>query len=443
MFAVAAIASCDDKEGTDKQLDSLWLDGGSTHHVTHRKEMLYHCEASPVRSVLGAGGECHEVHCCGRLLLSGPNGGKVILSDVLCVPSFHVNLVSETQLMRHGVTIFKADGQAVLTDVDGCVFMKGHIVSQLCELDHKLVPPPQEGLARSYAATLSWDVYHQRLGHPSMEATKKLLRSNAASVCTMTAYHLMSLRMIAKLATQQNRREQVSTSLRQEQQNLLNSYIQTYWVLSKCPAWEGISNVATLLDDFSGYGEVFCMKDKKSVQVELIEAIVRFQRQSGYQCKGIRTDRGKEYMGKLSVFLRRKGIIHERSTAYTPEQNGLAERYNRTLIERTRALLLHQNLPTMLWGDAMSTAAYLLNYIPKRDSDETPWESFFGKKPSVSHLRTFGCQEYVHLPTNLRDNKTDAVSQQALFIGYAQNCKAWRLNDTECTRLPFPEPRGS
>jgi hypothetical protein len=99
--------------------------------VTHRRDLLYHCEARPVRSVLVAGSECHEVKCCGKLLLSGPNGSRVILSEVLYVPSFHVNLVSETQLMRRGVTIFKAYGQAVLTGVHGCVFMMGYAYAWL------------------------------------------------------------------------------------------------------------------------------------------------------------------------------------------------------------------------------------------------------------------------------------------------------------------------
>jgi transposase InsO family protein len=156
------------------------------------------------------------------------------------------------------------------------------------------------------------------------------------------------------------------------------------------------------------------MKNKKSVQDALIQAIPRFQRQSGHKCQIIRTDRGKRVMGKLSELLKRKGIIHQRSSPYTPEQNGRAERYNGTLKERallrTRALLRHQKLPTMLWGDAISTAGYLLNYMLKRDSSKTPWELFYGKKPSISHLRTFGCQAYVYQQAKLRKSKTDAVS---------------------------------
>jgi transposase InsO family protein len=187
--------------------------------------------------------------------------------------------------------------------------------------------------------------------------------------------------------------------------------------------------VATLLDVYSRYGEVFCMENKKPVQDALTQAIPRYQRQSGHQCQLSRTYRGKEYMGKLSELVQRKVIIHQRSSPYTPEQNGRSERYNRTLIESTNALLLHQNLPIMLWRDAISTAAYFLNNMPKRDSSNTPWELFSGEKLSISHLRTFGCQAYVHQPAKLGERKTGAVSQEAMLTGYAQESKAWRFFD--------------
>jgi hypothetical protein len=162
--------------------DSIWIDGGSTHHVVNMNNMLFECEASLVDSVHEAGGEIHKVEGCGVLRLQGPEGSQVMQTDVLRVPSVHVNLVSETQLMTLDVRIYKADGQATLIDLEEHVFMTGHMESQLCKLDHKIVLPPTAGLGRSFAVALSWDVYHQRLGHPSMDATNMLLRSNAVTV---------------------------------------------------------------------------------------------------------------------------------------------------------------------------------------------------------------------------------------------------------------------
>jgi hypothetical protein len=143
--------------------------------------------------------------------------------------------------------------------------------------------------------------------------------------------------------------------------------------------------------------------------------------------KAIRTDRGTEYLGSFSAFMKRKGIVHQRSSPYTPEQDGRAERYNRTLIERTRALLLHFNLPTLLWGDAITTAAYLPKFMPKKGKKKTPWELFYDVKPSIGHLTVFGCLAMVHLPPRLHENKTDAVSEECLFLGYVPGAKPWRF----------------
>jgi hypothetical protein len=143
----------------------------------------------------------------------------------------------------------------------------------------------------------------------------------------------------------------------------------------KVPSLGESMYVATLLDDFSGYGEVFCLKDKKSVEQALQYAVDSFQRQSGYQVEALRTDGEKGYQNLLSAFMKKKGIVHKGSSPYTREQNGRAERYYRTLIERARALLPHFNLPTMLWRKAIVAATHLINFMPKRGCSTTPWES--------------------------------------------------------------------
>jgi hypothetical protein len=135
--------------------------------------------------------------------------------------------------------------------------------------------------------------------------------------------HLIALHMIAKLVSKPSKHAsfELSTSTASSPVQLLHSDIMESF---KVASMGNNTYVATLLDDYSRYEEVFCMKDEKKVQDALIKAIPRFQRQSGHQCQIIRTDRGKEYMGKLSEFLKRKGVIHQRSSPYTPEQNGRA-----------------------------------------------------------------------------------------------------------------------
>jgi hypothetical protein len=141
----------------------------------------------------------------------------------------------------------------------------------------------------------------------------------------------------------------------------------------------------------------------------------------------IRTDRGKEYEGEFQQFLRREGIVHQRSAPYTPEQNVVAERYNRTLVERMRALLNEFQLPTFLWGEAAKTAAYLRNLMPKSGQKLSPYELMFGVKPSADHLRVFGCTVHAHVPKRHHMHKTDPVGRLGMFVGYAENSKAYRV----------------
>jgi hypothetical protein len=125
--------------------------------------------------VLAAGGEIHDVVCCGQIYLQCTTGIDIALTGVLCVPSFHVNLVSETQLMSRGVSIYKFNDKVSLTDEDGEVVMRGNIEDGLIKLQCKVMSQ-QNTPARSYAAMKDWGLYHQRLGHPNLTSTIALLR---------------------------------------------------------------------------------------------------------------------------------------------------------------------------------------------------------------------------------------------------------------------------
>ena len=117
-----------------------------------------------------------------------------------------------------------------------------------------------------------------------------------------------------------------------------------------------------------------------------------FERQSGRKLKVLRTDGGGEYVSKHFDMLREKeGIIHEVVPPYTPQQNGTIERKNRTIMNMVRSILKGKILPKEFWGEAVSTASYILNRCPtKKLEGVTPEECWSGVKPSLSHLKVFG-----------------------------------------------------
>ncbi len=114
----------------------------------------------------------------------------------------------------------------------------------------------------------------------------------------------------------------------------------------------------------------------------------------------------------------------------TPEQNGVAERLNRTLVEMVRSMLIDANLSHKFWAEALSTAAYLKNRSPSRGLERiTPVEALTKRKPKVDHLRIFGCDAYVHIPKDER-NKLDSKAKKAIFMGYGSETKGYRLYDS-------------
>ena len=114
--------------------------------------------------------------------------------------------------------------------------------------------------------------------------------------------------------------------------------------------------------------------------------------------KILRTDNGLEFINnEFNLLCSKFGIVRHRTVKHTPQQNGVAERMNRTLLNKVRCLLISSGLGKSFWGEALVTACYLVNRSPNRVLNlKTPYEMLLGKAPSLSHLKVFGCTAYAH-----------------------------------------------
>jgi hypothetical protein len=158
-----------------------------------------------------------------------------------------------------------------------------------------------------------------------------------------------------------------------------------------------------------------------------MDTLTLLENQSGYKLQRLRCDNGTEYINsQLKDYCRTNGIQLETTVRYTPEQNGAAERLNRTLMEKVRPMLTAADLPKHLWAEALATANYVRNRSPVTGRDKTPYELFFGAKPDVSHLRTFGVRCYALTPKPLR-SKLDNTSEPGRFIGYPAGTKGYKI----------------
>ena len=152
----------------------------------------------------------------------------------------------------------------------------------------------------------------------------------------------------------------------------------------------------------------------------------------------MRTDNGGEFCKKeFEKFCKKCGIARQKTTPYTPQQNGVAERMKRTLMEKARSMLSGTGLGQEFWAEAMETTCYLVNRSPSSAlEDKTPHEVWTGKKPSLSHLRVFGCDAYVHVPKEKR-TKLDNKSERCIFIGYKDGLKGYKLWNPETRKVVY------
>lgn len=152
--------------------------------------------------------------------------------------------------------------------------------------------------------------------------------------------------------------------------------------------------------------------------------------------KVIRSDNGGEYTSNgFKAYLTSEGIKHELTIPRTPEQNGVAERANRTLIESVRSMLIGTNLRQSFSAEALSTAVYLKNKSPtKIIKNKTPHEALVGSKPNVNHLNIFGCVCYAHIVSEER-SKLDTKAKKCVLLGYGNAIKGYPVYDTEDKRV--------
>ncbi|GJW81726.1 retrovirus-related pol polyprotein from transposon TNT 1-94 [Tanacetum coccineum] len=140
----------------------------------------------------------------------------------------------------------------------------------------------------------------------------------------------------------------------------------------------------------------------------------------------VRSDRGGEYVSPFVEVCAQHGIRHEFTAPYSPQQNGIAERKNHTLKEMVTAMLISSGMSQDMWGEAILTATYLLNKIPRKEKEETPYELWMGRKPSYQYLRVWGYLAKVVVPTP-KAQKIGPKSVDCIFIGYAKNSSAYRF----------------
>ena len=392
------------------------LDSGCTRHMTFdRGHFIQYRKHKGTVTI--ANGKILQVQGGGTIEV--PIHGKMTqITGVIYVPDLGYNLLSVSQLGERGMNCNFESSSATL-------LRNGQIVAIACKLGKTYVLKgstfEKAGLAsaeKDHKTSLMW---HQRLGHPgkrktelfssrAVEGIPDVLQQVNCETCKMTKSTQVITKTAAPRATQKLERAHMD-----------------FWGPYKTPTIGGSRYMLTITDDFSRKSWIYLTRGRTDVYQLFKDWRTKTELESGQKLKAIRIDNAPEFV-KMGKELKKDGIRIEPTIPYTPSQNGVAERLNRTLITKARTLLVAADLPAQLWGEAVHTACYLKNLTPidTNKGPQSPEKLWTDRSPDLGHLRTFGCAVFVHTPSVKRD-KLDKTSFKGVFVGYSQTARQYRI----------------
>lgn len=414
-YAAAFIASVSNS-------DAWYIDSGASMHMTKHKQLLHNETVPLVKTITVANDKSLPVESSGQLSLDicddRGRSNKILFQNVLYVPELATNLLSVSQIVNHG-------GEVKFNNA-GCVILNSHkkivataiLINNMYRLNLYNV--------QAYISDVDkQDIYlwHQRMGHLNFSDLKKI-EENTDGV--QLSKKTDNLTCVTCLEGKQTRLSFKSSHSRATQ--LLETVHSDICGPMETTSLGGAKYFITFIDDFSKKVFVYFLKKKSEALEKFKQFKSQVENQLECRIKCLRTDNGLEYLNNaFSELLATAGIVHQTTTPYTPEQNGVSERMNRTLVEKAKCLLINAKLPKLYWAEAIHTAAYLINRTPTRSlTFKTPEEIWSKKKPNISHLKIFGCEAMIHLPKEKR-KKWDSKSHKAIFIGYCDNTKGYRF----------------
>jgi GAG-pre-integrase domain/Integrase core domain len=186
----------------------------------------------------------------------------------------------------------------------------------------------------------------------------------------------------------------------------------------------------SFIDDFSRKTWVYFLKEKSEVFEVFKKFKLMVEKATGRHIKAVRSDRGGEYtLTSFIEYCEEQGIRRFLTAPYSPQQNGVAEMKNRTILDMVRSMLKSKKTPKEFWAKVVQCVIYVQNRCPHvKLDDQTPQEAWSGQKPTVSHLKVFGSVAYTHVLDQWR-TKLEDKSKRYIFIGYDEKTKGYKLLD--------------
>ena len=409
--------------------DDMWIiDSGASRHITHCVDKL----VAPVIPEAGEGskisygnGSSGSATAMGTVvLLDSPSSSRrLVLQDVLYEPSAQYNLLSVSSAVAKGAS-FDFQQQQCNIFVGSDLVAVAEAYNDVYVINSRAAHPAMALVGKATEQTA--ELWHRRLAHLGYDNIKRLTTMSTGINVTNSNIQTASTVPCEPCFKGKQTRLPFPTS-----ETVTNKPLELVHMDLCGPmpveSLGGSRYIATFIDDYSSLSLVRLLKRKDDMKFVISEVFTYLEVQAGRGIKAARTDNGGEYVNAaIDAYFKTKGIKHQTTVPYTPEQNGKAERLNLTLLDKVRCMLADANQPNKLWGEAVSCANYLRNRSPVAGKDRTPVELFTGVAPDLSNLRTFGATAYVHVPKEKR-TKLDFKSETGFMVGYGINTKGYRI----------------
>jgi transposase InsO family protein len=440
-----------------KILFRLWvLDSGATHHLTNDRTLLFNISKleNPIR-LTTANGSIVYINETGSVRFTADDSGKEItMHDVGYAPGLAANLISVNRIIQGGATVQFTHKYARISKNNKIVLEVNkkenlYVIPQRAKANVNLIAPVANLLESKQEESLT--LWHNRLGHLSLTGVKKLAEGNSVT-------GLEKLKLTTKdVSTNKSLCEGCiyGKAHRDIFGNSIDAKYQAKDVLDRVHAdLYGPININTdgkevttigrgkyvlmIIDEKSRKLFCFILQAKHEAEEHIINWINQVTVELGKPLKKFHSDGGGEFRStKLLNYFKSKGIKVTVTNKGTPQHNSIVERVNRTINEMATSMIHHGKLSQLFWPEAVMTSVFIRNrcLTTGNKMNKTPEEIWSGTKPSIKDIKVFGCNAYIHIQKEDRDNKFSAKASPAIFLGYDDVKLGYKLLEIESNTI--------
>lgn len=421
---------------------STWVfDTAASHHCCNNRDLFGRYEPVTDDNLVAAI-EGATAPILGKGTVHLKWGGKdFYLRDVAHVPNLRRNLVSGPQIDKLGIAFTGQNGciEANWQGVD--VVFKAKLHEGSYKIKFKIPKSDQKKVTFKSEVSVIENVGKEQKGPANKKICLEKWHRRFAHVNTQTIVQTSKHQGVWGLPILNNadlncetcklnklKRKSFPPLDYSRTKEPLERLLADVWGPCRVNGRQGERYYLSIIDEFSRKTALYPIETKDMVTDILIAHINKAECHLGLRVKNLRSDNGGEFIGdRLKDFFLKKGIHHEFTNPYTPEQNGIVERFNQTVLNGARAMLDDSSLGLNFWPDAMITFTYTWNRLIHGQETKTPFELYEGRKPSVRHLKPFGTKTYCWVHGKYRKSKLARRAKIGFLVGYSIKTRGYKV----------------